>query len=181
MINVGIDYSMTSPAICVHDGESWSFDNCKFYYLIKKDKHIVINDKLHGSLYPDYEYDPERYDNLSKWSLEVIRKHKATKVHLEGYAFGAVGRVFQIAENTGALKYRIWKEGLSYEVVPPTVIKKFGCGKGNANKEKLWEAFKEETNYNLFNILGQEEGKHWNPVSDMVDSYFICKYGFFQK
>lgn len=180
MINAGIDYSMTSPAICVHEGENWSFDNCKFYYLIKKDKHLVINDKLHGSLYPEYNADAQRYDNLSRWSLDIIKKHKATKIHLEGYAFRAVGRIFEIAENTGALKYQIWKEGLPFDVVPPTVIKKFGCGKGNANKEKLWQAFKEETGYNLFNVLGQEEGKHWNPVSDIVDSYFICKYGFFQ-
>jgi len=42
----------------------------------------------------------------------------------------------------------------------------------------MWEAFKKETNYNIFNILGQEEGKHWNPVSDIVDAFYIAKLGF---
>lgn len=180
LINAGIDYSMTSPSICIHSGDKWSFDNCTFYYLMKKDKHIVNTKNLKGSLYPEYTSDPERYDNLSRWSLGIIQKHKASKIHLEGYAFGAVGRVFQIAENTGALKYQIWKGGLSYDVIPPTVIKKFATGKGNANKEKMWEHFKKETDFNLFNILGQEEGKHWNPVSDLVDAFYICKYGFSQ-
>ena len=24
----GVDYSLSSPAICVHEGEEWSYDNC---------------------------------------------------------------------------------------------------------------------------------------------------------
>lgn len=180
MIIAGIDYSMTSPSICVHEGTEWSIDRCTLYYLVKKDKHMVVTDHIKGSIYPEYTVDPERYDNLSKWSINILQKHEVTDVYLESYAFGATGRVFQIAENTGSLKYRMWKEGFKYDVVPPTVIKKFATGKGNANKEKLWESFKEETNVNLFNILGQEEGKAWNPVSDMVDAYYLAKYGFHQ-
>ncbi len=174
----GIDYSMTSPAICIHAGDVWNFKNCKFFYLIKKDKYLVVTDQLKGSLYPEWQVDPERYDNLSKWSLDILKEHSVKKAFIESYSFGSVGRVFQIAENTGALKYQLWKQGLPYDVYPPTMIKKFGCGKGNANKEKMWEAFKEETDYNIFNILGIEEGKNWNPVSDIVDAYYIAKLGF---
>jgi len=174
----GIDYSMTSPAICVHAGDAWNFKNCKFFYLIKKDKHLVVTDQLKGSLYPEWQVDPERYDNLSRWSLDILKEHFVEKAFIESYSFGSVGRVFQIAENTGALKYQLWKQCLPYDVYPPTMIKKFGCGKGNANKERMWEAFKEETGYNIFNILGIEEGKNWNPVSDIVDSYYIAKLGF---
>jgi Holliday junction resolvasome RuvABC endonuclease subunit len=173
----GIDYSMTSPAICVHKGATWNFKNCKFFYVVNKDKHLVITDQLKGSLYPMWETDPERYDNLSKWSLSILNQYSVNKVFIEGYAFNSVGRVFQIAENTGTLKSNLWKENFDYDVYPPTMIKKFGCGKGNANKEKMWEAFKEETDYNIFNILGQEEGKHWNPISDIVDAYYIAKLG----
>jgi len=73
---------------------------------------------------------------LSRWAREIIHEHSVTKVFMEGYAFGATGRVFQIAENTGSLKYQLWKEGLGYDVYPPSMIKKFATGKGNANKEK---------------------------------------------
>lgn len=180
-IVAGIDYSMTSPALCIHDGDTWDFRNCKFFYMVKKDKHLVVTDQLKGSIYPDYSCDPERYDNLSRWALSIIKEYSVEKVFIESYSFGSVGRIFQIAENTGALKYQLWKQGLEYDVYPPTVIKKFGCGKGNADKAKMWEAFKEETQYNIFNILGQEEAKNWNPVSDIVDAYFIAKLGFSNK
>lgn len=177
MIVAGIDYSMTSPSICIHEGEVWNVDNCKFFYMVKKDKHQIVTDQIIGSIYPEYTCDPERYDNLSQWSLEILKKYNVEKVFIESYSFGSVGRVFQIAENTGSLKYRLWKEKLIYDVYPPTMIKKFGSGKGNANKEKMWEAFKEETSLNLFHLLGLEEAKNWNPVSDMVDAYFITKLG----
>ena len=38
MIIAGIDYSMSSPAICIHQGDEWSFSNCSFYYLTNKKK-----------------------------------------------------------------------------------------------------------------------------------------------
>ena len=31
----GVDYSMTSPAICVHIGDHWDITNCKFFYLTR--------------------------------------------------------------------------------------------------------------------------------------------------
>jgi Holliday junction resolvasome RuvABC endonuclease subunit len=174
----GIDYSMTSPSICVHIGTEWSFNNCKFFYMMKKDKHIVITEQLKGTLYPEWSCDPERYDNLSQWSIGILKEYSVEKAYIESYSFGSVGRVFQIAENTGALKYQLWKKDIPYDVYPPTMIKKFGTGKGNANKEKMWESFKEETGYNIFNIIAIEEGKNWNPVSDIVDAYYIAKLGF---
>ena len=103
MVIAGIDYSLTSPAICIHDGKEWSYNNCKFYYLVKNEKHVRQTDQYKGFLYPEYRIDIERFYNLSHWSLEIIRKHKVDRVYIEGYAFGAVGRVFQIAENCGLL------------------------------------------------------------------------------
>ena len=89
---------------------------------------------------------------------------------------GSTGRVFNIAENAGLLKHYLWKSNISYNVVPPTVIKKFATGKGNANKEKLEQAFIEETGINIKEMLNMSD-KQWNPSSDIIDSYYICKYG----
>jgi len=88
--------------------------------------------------------------------------------------------VFNIAENAGLLKHYLWKKGFEYHTVPPTVIKKFATGKGNANKEKLQEAFIAETGVDIKNMLDMTE-KQWNPLSDIVDAYYICKYGFEQE
>ena len=61
-----------------------------------------------------------------------------------------------------------------YEEVAPTVIKKWAIGKGNASKQDLIEHFNKEHNVNLQDVLGTEQD---NPISDIVDSYNICKYG----
>ena len=88
----------------------------------------------------------------------------------------STGRVFNIAENAGLLKHYLWKNKFKYSMVPPTVIKKFATGKGNANKEKLQEQFVTDTGVNIKQMLNMTE-KQWNPSSDIIDSYYIAKYG----
>lgn len=178
MIVAGIDYSLTSPAICVHSGDEWKFENCSFYYLVNKDKHLETFSPFYPTLYPRYENDIERFDNLASWSIGILKSQKVEKCFIEGYAFGAVGRVFQIAENAGLLKYKAWKEGLQFDVYPPTVIKKFATDKGNANKEKMYEAFFKENSVDIRDRIGILNKNQWNPVSDIIDSYYIAKLGF---
>ena len=180
-IIAGIDYSMTRPAICVHSGAEWSLKNCTFHYIVHKDKHLVVTDQVKGSLHKEWKQPEQRFDNLSSWSIDILSSASVNDVCLEGYAFGARGLVFQIGENTGALKQKMFEKNIPFIVSPPTVIKKFATGKGNSNKEKMWDSFIEETGFNLFNILGQEEKKNWSPVSDMVDAYFLAKYLFEEK
>jgi Holliday junction resolvasome RuvABC endonuclease subunit len=178
-IIAGIDYSMVSPAVCIHDGEEWSINNCTFYYLTQKNKLLIHTEQVRGSLYEEFQSQQQRFDNLSNWALGILNSHKARVVGLEGYSYGSTGsRLFEIGENTGLLKHKMWQAGIDFEVYAPTSVKKFACGKGNANKEKVWEAFIEETQLNLFHLIGQEVGKAWNPVSDMFDAYYMCKYRF---
>lgn len=178
MIIAGIDYSLTSPSICVHDGEQWSVENCTFYYLAQKKAWLSVTGQFLGTEYEKFDSDTHRYDNLSKWSSNILTDNKVTQCYIEGYAFNAVGRVFQIAENTGLLKYKMWKENIPYRVFAPSEIKKFATGKGNCNKEKMYEAFLEETNIDIRKKLDIMNPKTWNPISDIVDAYYITKLGF---
>ena len=68
-----------------------------------------------------------------------------------------------------------------FETIPPTVIKKEATGKGNANKELMYETFLAETKIDLQSQLTPKSTKIVNPVSDIVDSYYICKTGFEKK
>ena len=97
---------------------------------------------------------------------------------MENYAYGATGRVFNIAENTGILKKQLREAGFKYTVIPPTVIKKYATGKGNASKDLMYETFLSETQVDLQSQLSPKSTKISNPVSDIVDSYYICKTGF---
>jgi hypothetical protein len=178
--SVGIDYSMTSPAICIHSGDTWSIHNCKFFYLVKQKKYLIESGNLFGSLYPDYLTTQQRFSNLSEWVLSNISNLETPNIMIEGYSYGSVSsRLFEIGENTGLLKHSLWKQQKSFNVLAPTAIKKYATGKGNANKEKMWESFFQETQLDLFKHFGMEYGKHWNPISDIVDSYFICKLSHF--
>lgn len=177
MILAGVDYSLTSPSVCVFDGDTWSHSSCKFYYLVKRAKSIVTDGQFFGFEYPEFTSDAHRYDNLGNWVLNIVKEAGAQEVFIEGYAFGATGRVFQIAENTGLLKHALWRAKIPFDVYPPTVVKKTGSGKGNSNKEAMYMAFLEETGINIRDRLGVSE-KQWNPLSDIVDAYYITKHGF---
>lgn len=182
MIVCGIDYSMTSPAICVHRGVDWSFNNCKFYYFAKKERNILNDNQLFGRLYPRWETPIERFSNLADWSLEILTANEVQSVFIEGYSYGSSSSsLFQIAENTSLLKYSLWKKGVPFEVYAPTEIKKYATGKGNANKEKLYDAFFSETSLDLRKKLNIMNVNDWNPVSDIVDSYYIAKLGFMKE
>jgi Holliday junction resolvasome RuvABC endonuclease subunit len=173
-----LDYSMTSPAICVFEGETWNFSHCKFYFFIKS-KFAIKTDQLISSDYPEYETQQERFAKLAQWSLDILQENDVKHVFIEGYSMGSKSSsLFQIGENTGTLKHYLWKSDISFDLFAPTSVKKYATGKGNAPKDRMWEAFLEETDCNIFHILGLEQGKSWNPVSDIVDAYYICKMGF---
>ena len=182
----GIDYSLTSPAICVwkstdDDDGFFNFDDCALYYLeIPKRRgptpHGILN--IHTDPYPEWETEEERHELLSKWTMSIIT---GCEVFIEGYAFATSGtsHVRSIAENTGLLKHKMYKVKQSFTSVPPTVIKKYATGKGNANKEGMYEAFVDEllTPTDLKERLTPKATKVKNPVSDLVDAYFIAKCG----
>ncbi|MGA0152576.1 MAG: hypothetical protein ACO3LG_02925, partial [Ilumatobacteraceae bacterium] len=82
---------------------------------------------------------------------------------------------FHIAENCGLLKYLLWKEGYKYTTAAPTVIKKYATGKGNADKQKMYEAFYENTQLDLISIFSKT-GRLTSPVTDIVDAYYLTCY-----
>lgn len=177
MRTIGIDYSLSSPCICIHDGAAFSIENCTFHFLTSTKKHEGVwrqNVRITGTLHPDHKTEEERYAAITCWALSLLLEDDV--VYMEGYSMGSTGRVFNIAENAGLLKHYLWKNKFKYSMVPPTVIKKFATGKGNANKEKLQEQFVTDTGVNIKQMLNMTE-KQWNPSSDIIDSYYIAKYG----
>lgn len=177
MIIAGIDYSMTSPAICLYDTDTeFKFENCDFYFLTQTKKYDDSPlDNLVGK-YFEYDDSMSRYDLISSHFIDIILDNGVSHVFIEDYSLGSKGKVFHIAENTGILKYRLWMLQLPVVAIPPTVIKKFATGKGNANKERMQEVFEEENSVRLKDVLSMTE-KQWNPSSDIIDAYYICKYG----
>lgn len=174
---LGIDLSLTSPAVCYFEGEEFNFNGCKFYYLTKQKKLQGIFGQLEGTMIDDYESnDMMRYHFISTWILNILYEHSPEHIFIEDYSFASTGRVFNIAENCGILKYNLWKSNVTYTTIPPTVVKKAATGKGNSKKEVMEEMFIQETGFNIRDRL-QLSRSVSNPVSDVIDSYFVIKAG----
>ena len=176
---VGIDYSLNSPAICIAD-DNFDFNKCSFHFLTSKKKHIgKFGKNIFGYEIKDYKTPIERFSNISTWALDIIHKHKSNtaKVFIEGYSFGSKGQaVFQIAENCGILKYRLqMSPSMLYDTIVPSVVKKYASGKGNADKQLMYDSFVKHTGVDLMKIF--DMNKLNNPVTDIIDSYYIAKVG----
>ena len=193
-MKIGIDYSLSSPGICVNTSEEeFRYEDCKFYYLTNTKKYEgTFKEKIAfgtsaveyiGAPHRPYNSEPERYNNIANWAIDIIKLYGDAKtginrikptIQIEDYSFGSTGRVFHIAENLGLLKYKLKIEcGWEYTLIAPSVIKKFATDKGNANKEIMLSAFQGDTGVNLAELF---ESSAKSPISDVVDAYFICKY-----
>ena len=177
---VGIDYSMVSPGICVCRGDTFSFDRCEFHFLTSKKNLIGYNsNSIYGTEYPTFKSFEDRANEVSEWAVNIVGK--ADVVCIEGYAMAAKGLVFNIGEFTGLLKHKLWllRDRKPLCIVAPTSNKKFATGKGNADKEKMYEAFLEETGCDLKSLLTpKQKSGVGNPTSDLVDAYYLCKWGY---
>jgi len=173
MIYTGIDYSLTSPAVCVYnDAHPFSFYNCQFYVMSDKKLKCQLPANMYFQSHPKWHDTNERYHNIASFFIPNIESSK--KIYIEDYAFAAKGKVFHIAENTQVLQYNLWKKNIYYSKISPATLKKFATGKGNANKEAMYESFKEQETVDLKWIFGLK--KTDSPISDIVDAFFLCKY-----
>ena len=188
----GIDYSLTSPAVTIYHGNRWNYNDVEHYCIANNTSQMgrwsaIQNVKV--TLYESWTDALERYEFLADWVIHNllyanfnktvnIPYDKPDLVVLEDYAYAATGRVFHIAENMAILKYKLKKHGVKYIIVPPTVIKKFATGKGTANKELMYQNFCEETETEINLTISPKSDTIKNPTSDIVDSYYICKYGY---
>ena len=174
MRNVGVDYSLSSPTICIKEGGYYSL-----HYLTSVKKYLGNietnnpNFKIIGHLQvKEYSCSEERFDNISNWALSLLEPTDI--INIEGYSFGSTGLIFNIAENAGILKHKLWKAGIKYHITPPSAVKKFATTKGNANKELMCSAFVSHTGLDIFEVFNTK--KPVSPINDICDAYWMCKF-----
>ena len=193
-MKIGIDYSLSSPGICVNTSEGeFKYEDCTFYFLTNTKKYnTTFKEQIAfgtsavefvGAPHQLYTSEPQRYNQIADWAINIIKSYgDATTgmnrinptIQIEDYSYGSTGRVFNIAENLGLLKYKLKMEcGWDYTLLPPSVIKKFATDKGNANKDLMIDAFEKDTSINLAKLFDTTSK---SPISDIADAYFICKY-----
>jgi len=175
---LGIDLSLTSPACCLFEGDEFNFNGCQFYFYTTNKKIEGSRHPVYGTLAPEFNHDQERYYNITHWIVSILYDKEPNHIFIEDYSFASTGRVFNIAENCGILKQTLWRSNVTFTTIPPTVVKKQATGKGNSNKVAMEIAFKNETGFDIRKHLQLSESST-NPVSDIIDSYYVAKAGLY--
>jgi len=179
-ISVGIDYSLTSPCMCIM--KEPSFEGSSFYFLTSEKRNTgMLLPNVRGDLHSDYTVDQERHDNISNHFMKLLKglaEKCSFHITLEDYSFGSKGRVFNLAENCGLLKHKLWDNKYIFDTIAPTVLKKFATGKGNSNKERMYASFLAAGNPDINKIISPKKATIGNPVSDIVDAYYLALYDY---
>lgn len=187
MIYAGIDYSLNCPAMCIYNSDDGDFShqNCRYYYNqnnISHKEQLLFKVWDIPNIYPKEQYHITeyipRYIILADWFISILMLENVSIVAMEDYAIAAQGKVFNIAECTMILKSLMFSIGLNVYRFPPTTVKKYFCGKGNANKDLMVEAYNQKYNVDIMNILNKKSSD--SPVSDIVDSHAML-YTYFKE
>lgn len=176
----GIDWSMSCPAICIYNTkDKLEFKNCEYFFYHDNKKYDKSFGYIHGFKQKDYECQEERYNNLSEWAIAILLKFSVKHVTMEGYAMGASkGLVFNIAENGGLLKHKMWMAGIEVQCPAPSAVKKHFTTKGNANKELMYDTLVAQEGISVVDLLVDitNAKPKDSPIADIVDAYAMIKY-----
>lgn len=188
---IGIDYSLNSPGITIYDSED---DLYHHFFRWNNEKYFNKNSNLpfrsgKNIFYPTFEKritkGIERYRDLALWTSDIILRTKSFErdciIAFEGISYGSPGRVAQLAANMGSAQCYIWGYNFNNIVeVAPNTIKKFATGNGWAEKIEMISAFEAATGVDL-TALFPDYKKDASPISDIVDSYWLCQYSLNNK
>ena len=145
MYLVGLDLSLNSTGISIYG------DGVIKTYTINPSSKLNQDGKL------DFIVDELVHFTFPAYSKVVF--------FIEGYSFTQKSASITIlAELAGTLKHLFRENGVSYYIIPPTTLKKYVTGKGNAKKEQM--------------ILGVY--KAWNKefaTNDEADAFALMQLG----
>lgn len=178
---VGVDYSMNSPAVVVDSTDDGLGVTAAFFSkkIGRVDLELPNGQPLFlmGRPMPEWENNMERFVGMAESLIEDVPSGEDVVGVVEGYAYsaGSRGRVFEIAECCQTFKVLCMKRrGLILEAIPPSSLKDFATGKGNAGKDMMAEAFRSETGHLLHEVLSAKRADS-SPSSDIVDAYFAAR------
>lgn len=90
-----------------------------------------------GRIMPKTLRGTQRLNFIQGTFLDLVYKSGAATLVLEGYSMGSRGRVFDIGELGGVLKLAAFQHDIEVLIVPPSTLKKWVTGKGNADKKAM--------------------------------------------
>jgi crossover junction endodeoxyribonuclease RuvC len=144
---MGIDLSLVETGIiCLEDGE------------------ITLSRLVKSK--PSDEKEIERIQKIARQVTESILSYKPDLIVIEGLSYGSKNStsLCQLAKLNFSVEIFCYQMGHRYLMVPPTTLKKFITGKGNAKKEVM-----------LMKILKKYDLEFDN--NNLADAFALAKYG----
>jgi crossover junction endodeoxyribonuclease RuvC len=162
MILAGIDQSLTGTGITI-------YNNSYKYYLLESFKE--------KSSSPSIEYT-RRLMSIVRDIKEILIFHNVDAVAIEGMSFGSKGRaIFELGGLSHMIREMMLIESMKFIVSPPTVIKKYWTGKGNASKDvMIEEAYNKSCDINITKNYGTKKEPNIKYDDNIVDSRALCDF-----
>ena len=181
----GIDPSMNSSGKCIMDldPKDFSIKSIKFYGYNSVKIRCISEGNVNLTSVGTKYLKSNMFDRQNA-AYKIINEDMEDVKHVafEGYAFGANGKVFNIAEATSVIKQMLYHAGYKIHLIEPNVNKKLATGKGNANKFGMLDAF--NAKHQGFELIKCFDGisaitdkKIPAPITDIIDAYWLCQYG----
>ena len=169
-----LDYSIASPGVCKFILDDNLNVVQKDYLSFTQSKKFEKKDNI---IYYKKDQFKDHYERII-WIKDYIFNflNGCDYIALEGYAFGASGRVFDIAEGCGLIKTELYETGHKLRLYDPPSIKKYATGMGNSDKihmEEDYEKIDINNRFNLNFLPFVKDNKSGNPKDNIVDAYFI--------
>lgn len=162
---VGIDNSVNSPGVVWFTlDEQMNITKKEFMGFTQVKKNATQN-IIHYKK-KDFEDDISQYIFNRNKIFDVITKDGILPdyVAIEDYAYSANGKVFNIAESTGALKVKLYESYIPIRLYDPCSIKMFNSGYGNSDKVRMKECY---------DNLNEREKLNGVVNEDIIDAFFI--------
>lgn len=176
MIIGGLDASMNSSGM-------WLIEVDENFKIKRQDfagfTDVIKTSKLSNKLFFfNDDWFENRYQKTHWMKDKIVGFLSACDfIALEGAAFGAKGKLHDIGEFTGIIKFFLLLYGSKIRIYEPNVVKQFATGKGNAKKDGMFESFKGLDEMVLLKDLPSAENKEKgvSPTSDVIDSFWMAR------
>lgn len=142
-VTLGLDLSLTSSGM-----------------VVMKNRNLL--DYRNPKTKPPRELE-DRIDEICFAAVRMFKKHKPDLVVMEGGARGGKFVDLGIYHLAGHVRVELWKREAPMVFVPPTQLKKWATGAGNASKGQMLDAARDE----------------WPecPNHDLADGWHLAQYG----
>jgi crossover junction endodeoxyribonuclease RuvC len=124
-------------------------------------------DLIDEGVFKSVEKGTIRLIDIKEHLINIIQTYKPDSIGIEGYAYNRINQSHQLGELGGVIRTTLYQhgyvEGKNLFIIPPTNLKKFLTGKGNAKKELMLKE--------VFKRFGYDTNDN-----NLADAYTIVRY-----